>query len=239
MTHIRIIDAVVKDASRYHAAEAYIKSGLRADTQISFAHLAKGYPSIECDFHAAYNKPEIISAAIQAERDGCDGAFINCFDDPGVYECRELLRMPVFGGYIPAVLSALSAAERVGVITTDREGILSEERKARMFGQAERICAIAPVELGVLSLQRDPQTLAEKVAAVCVQMHRDHRVGAVCLGCTAMYCMIDILRDRLRALNCPIVVIEPLKNGVRYLEHFLSMGYTNALHVINDAGLLK
>lgn len=236
---IGIIDAVVKEPSKYTAAEAYIKGCLRPDTQLSFAHLEHGFPSIECDLHAAYNKPGIISAVTNAQRDGCDGAFINCFDDPGVYECRELLHIPVFGAYVPSVMTALSLAERVGVITTDRDGILSEERKARMLGIEGRIVSIMPVELGVLELQKDPHALAQRVFEVCRTMRERDRVGAVCLGCTAMYCMIDILRARLVQENCHVTVIEPLGNGVRYLEHCIGSGYTNALNVINDISRLK
>ena len=105
---IKVIDAVVKDSDRLRTNEQYIRESLRPDTEIDFAHMAKGFPSVECELHAAFNKPQIIAAAIQAERDGFDGVFVNCFDDPGVYECRELLSIPVFGGYVPAMMTELS-----------------------------------------------------------------------------------------------------------------------------------
>ena len=201
--------------------------------------MSKGFPSVECDLHAAFNKPQIIASAIQAEQDGFDGVFINCFDDPGVYECRELLSIPVFGGYVPAMMTALSLAERVAIITTDKFGILSEERKARMLGVSERVAAIVPVELGVLELQSNPEALAERVADVCCILYETERVGAVCLGCTAMHCMIDLLREKLQARNCPIMVIEPLRNGLRYCEHIISMGYRNGLHVLKSVTMPK
>ena len=177
---IKIIDAVVKSSDRLRTNDKYIRESLRPDTEIDYAHMSKGFPSVECDLHAAFNKPQIIASAIQAERDGFDGIFINCFDDPGVYECREVLSIPVFGGYVPAMMTALSLAERVAIITTDKFGILSEERKARMLGVSERVAAIVPVELGVLELQSNPEALAERVADVCCTLYETERVGAVC-----------------------------------------------------------
>lgn len=105
---IKIIDAVVNNPDRMRTNDEYLRESLRPDTEIDYAHIAKGFPSVECDLHAAFNKPQIIASAIQAERDGFDGIFINCFDDPGVYECREVLSIPVFGGYVPAMMTALS-----------------------------------------------------------------------------------------------------------------------------------
>ena len=108
-----------------------------------------------------------------------------------------------------------------------------------MLGISERVAAIVPVEMGVLDLQSDPEALAERVANVCCTLHETERIGAVCLGCTAMHCMIDILRKKLQARNCPIMVIEPLRNGLRYCEHIISMGYRNGLHVLKSVTLPK
>ena len=54
-----------------------------------------------------------------------------------------------------------------------------------------------------------------------------------------MHCMIDLLREKLNARNCPIMVIEPLRNGIRYCEHIISMGYRNGLHVLKSVVLPK
>ncbi len=236
---IKVIDAVVKNKDRILQNQTYVCEGLRSDTEIEFAHIEKGFPSIECDLHAAFNKPQIISAAINAEKEGCDGVFINCFDDPGVYECRELLSIPVFGGYVPAMMTALSLAERIAVITTDHFGILSEERKARLLGISERVATVVPVEIGVLALRDNSEILAERVADICNKLYNEERVGAACLGCTGMHYIIDLLHEKLAARNCPIMIIEPLRNGVRYCEHIISMHYQNAMHVLKPTAFLK
>ena len=52
---IKIIDAVVKNSGRLRTNEQYIRESLRPDTEIDFAHMSKGFPSVECDLHAAFN----------------------------------------------------------------------------------------------------------------------------------------------------------------------------------------
>lgn len=108
------------------------------------------------------NGAEILKLAREAEKRGADGIFVDCFDDPAVFPCRECLDIPVFGGYVPAVLTAMGLAERVGIITTDEAGILSEERKARLHGFHSRIAAIRCVDMGVALLRNDTAALIEQ-----------------------------------------------------------------------------
>ena len=56
---IKIIDAVVKSSDRLRTSDRYIRDSLRPDTEIEYAHISKGFPSVECDLHAAFNKPQI------------------------------------------------------------------------------------------------------------------------------------------------------------------------------------
>jgi Asp/Glu/hydantoin racemase len=70
-------------------------------------------------------------------------------------------------------------------------------------------------------------------------MYENDRVGALTLGCTGMHRAIGKVRENLAAEGCPLTVIEPLQNGVAFLEHIVSQGYTNALHVIKNVRLWK
>jgi len=232
---IVVINAVVRsERTEGESLLAYLRKALRSDTEVVFERVECCFPSIECELHGTVNGAEIVQIAIEAERKGADGVFVNCFDDPGVYAAREIVQIPVFGGYVPAILTAMSLAERIGVITTDRAGILSEERKARLAGFGERIASIRAVDMGVLSLERNRDVLVERLTAACVDMYENDRVGALTLGCTGMHVAIGKLRENLAAAGCPVTVIEPLQNGVAFLEHIVSQGYTNALRVIDE-----
>ncbi len=229
---LHIIHAVPKSNDGIERSQRYIRASLRADTEAVFSAVKSGFPSVESELQGMVNGAQVIRQAQSAAADGADGIFVNCFDDPGVYACREFLEVPVFGAYLPAMVTALSLTERVGVLTTDVAGILSEERKARLLGIESRLACVKAVDMGVLSFGNDSQTLLDRLFDACRDMYVNHRVGAVTLGCTAMFGVIDGLRVRLRSENCPITVIEPLQNGVRYLEHIVAQGYTTALRVL-------
>lgn len=216
----------------------YLRKYINGTTQIDFDRVERGFPSIESELHGIINATEIIKKGIAAEKEGYDGIFVNCFDDPGVFALREVVKIPVYGGYLPSILTALSLGERVGIITTDREGILSEERKASHIGIKDRIALIEPVNLGVLELE-NKDLLLNRLTDICLKFEKEYRIQAASLGCTGMYYIIDELRERLKASGCSIVIIEPLATGIKYLETIIQLGFTNSLNYDLDLSSIK
>lgn len=236
---LTVIHAVVRNSRDNPEYLQYLGEVLPPGTQIAFEQVEYGFPSIESDLHGIVNGSEVIRLARKAENEGADGVFVNCFDDPGVYAARELIQIPVFGAYQPAVLTAMSLADRVGIITTDKAGILSESRKALLNGFEKRIVAIRDVDMNVLSLEGNLDLLAERLTEICTIMHQEEQVGALTLGCTGMHKVIEMLRNKLKDANCPVTVIEPLQTGVSYLEYVVRNGYSNQLGVVDSIDAWK
>lgn len=227
---IKLITAVTGVSNeKKEKQKVYLKRYVSDTTMIDYDNVEYGFPSIESETHGIFNATEIIKKAVKAEQEGYDGIFINCFDDPGVFAIRELVKIPVYGGYLPSLLTASSLGERIGIITTDKNGILSEEIKAAHSGFKDKIVAIEPVELGVLELG-DKDILMKKLIELCLIYEEKYRVQAVSFGCTGMYYIADELRERLKAKGCNIVVIEPLATGVIFLETIIQLGFTNSLN---------
>lgn len=207
--------------------EAKLRNLLHPDTELEFVCIERGFPAIESDLHAVFNGAEIILAAKAAYEQGTDGIFIDCFDDPAVSACRELLPIPVLGGYQPAASTAHLIADRFAILTTDTAGILSEERKAHAFGLHP--AAIRAVDMDVLELRGDQSELLRRLAAACISLHETEHVSAVVLGCTGMHGVADALQQQLRDANCPVTVVEPLTTGLMELEMLARLGYSNHL----------
>ena len=213
--------------------ESYAGRFLRSDTSLSFVSITEGYSSIESELHSLINGPAAYALIRQAEADGADGVFVNCFDDPAVYACRECMRIPVYGAYTPSVLTALGLAERVGVITTDVPGILSEERKARLMGVSERIGAIRCTDMSVTDLVSNKDALLASLVDVCREMYHKDRIGAVCLGCTGMAYAVDDLRVMLRERDCPVYVVEPIAAALTWLERTVILKQSNTFRGVH------
>ncbi|MSQ51107.1 MAG: hypothetical protein EXR28_04390 [Betaproteobacteria bacterium] len=60
--------------------------------------------------------PHFVTAAMQAEADGCDAIMIHCVYDPGYEEIRKAVRIPVVGFGQAVFAAALQIAPRFGII---------------------------------------------------------------------------------------------------------------------------
>ena len=202
-----------------------IRSHLLSDTELEIVTIQKGFPAIESELHAVFNAPSVVLAAKAAYERGSDGVFVDCFDDPGVFACRELLPIPVLGGYRPALSMAQLLAERYAVITTDRAGIQSEERKARASGFNPAV--IRAVNMEVLELRDDQDQRLRRLTEACLDLWETERCTAVVLGCTGMCGVAKELQQTLREAGLPMTVVEPYFTGLVQLESLVRLGYKN------------
>jgi len=209
----------------------YLRPYLDPATHVHYSNLNWGFRSVETELQGVFNGAQVVMK-VHSETDGRrtrkdDGIFIDCFDDPGVYACRELGLVPTIGPYQAAVSTALNLAERIGIITTDEAGILNEEKKARAIGAADRIVSIRAVDLPVADIRTEKEKVLSDLVDACTKMWVEDRVTAVCLGCTAMFYIADDLKSRLRENKVDINVIEPILNGMLTLENMAKMKNNN------------
>ena len=212
---------------------AYLESYISPDMQIEFVQVSQGFLSVESELQGMVNGCHVVKAYLN-RWDQFDGVYVNCFDDPGVYPCREIGYLPVIGPYQAAVSTASAIAERIGIITTDVAGILSEERKARKEGVAEKIVSIRPVNLPVSDIRSEQEVLTETLFQLCKEMVEKDRVSAICLGCTAMFYVADKLRDKLQQERVQVNIIEPIANGINVLQTLIRQNLTNAVPIEID-----
>ncbi|MDD3367461.1 MAG: aspartate/glutamate racemase family protein [Lachnospiraceae bacterium] len=203
----------------------YLRQFVRPETELFIQSLTNGYSSVESEVTGIINGAEVIPLGKKAEQEGFDGVFVNCFDDPGVYACREFMKIPVVGAYQPSMLMAMGLGERIGIITTDRAGILSEERKARLNGYETHLAAVTKVDMQVQDVLSEEEMLLEHLTDACVKMWEEQRINVAVLGCTGMYYLTDKLRSRLKLRKCDMTVIEPMACATVFLEQMVHMGY--------------
>jgi len=198
---------------------------LSPDTEVVIRGIDRGFPSVECELHSAYNTPGVLAAASGLVNEGCSGIFVSCFDEPGVLACRENLTVPVLGAYAPAMSYAGLLGDRYAVLTTDEAGILSEERKARTYRFSP--AAIRAVDMEVTDLRRDRMQLVRRLTEACLILWKTERISAAVLGCTGMFPAAGELRQLLAAEGCPVQVVEPFAQGLCALETMVRLGLSN------------
>ncbi|MGC2873443.1 aspartate/glutamate racemase family protein [Ihubacter sp. mB4P-1] len=213
--------------------KTYLQRYLNPDTVVEFAQISEGFRSIESDLQGVYNGWQTVNVIKELGR-SYDGVYINCFDDPGVSPCRELGIVPVIGPYQAAIHSALVIADKIGIITTDTAGIIHEERKAKQIGMRENIASIIPVDLEVDDIREKSELLIDRLIPVCRRMSEEQGIKAICLGCTGMFYIADILNEKLKQEQINVTVIEPMVNAMKFLETMVMLKYDNSVSVNPD-----
>jgi len=175
--------------------------------QIECVTLAEGPPGIESQRHVDGVVAPLCKRAAALEN-GAAAFVIACFSDPGLHSLREQSARPVFGISECGVLTALSIAQRFGVIAILPASIARHRRYFGAMGVFDRFAGEIAINVGVTELANEERTFSRM--ADCGQKLRDvHSAEVLVMGCAGMAKYRAPLEDALR-----IPVVEPTQAAV-------------------------
>ena len=222
--HIRIILPVIGE-SLLEPVRGEVAGWAAPGTTVDVVSLERGTASIESEYDEALAAPGILQRVEQAARDSVDGVFITCFGDPGVHAAREIIDAPVVGGFEPAMLTALSLGENIGIITVLPNVVPMLRSLARRYTIERRIGTIRVIDMPVLGLE-DREVLLERLLEQASDAVAGGEADVIVLGCTGMLGVAAQLRDRLAAKGLHVPVIDPTGAAVTWLESCVRLGLT-------------
>lgn len=187
------------------------------DTMIDVVGLDKGPASIESAYDEVLASPHIVERVRQAEADGCDGVFITCFGDPGVEASREMVSIPVVGGFQPAALTASLIAGRWSVVTVLKSVVPLLRGLARKAGLEGNIASIRDINTPVLELS-NKELMQSRLLEQIEQAVSQDGAEAVVLGCTGMLGLGESLRKALTQKGIAVPIVEPTAAAIGMLE---------------------
>lgn len=114
-----------------------------------------------------------------------DAFVIACYSDPGLHVAREGTPRPVFGIAESGVLTALSRAERFGVIAIKSRSIPRHMRYLRQMGLMERFAGERPLEMSVAETASGEGTLGRMID-IGRALKDEDGAGAIVMGCAGM-----------------------------------------------------
>lgn len=221
-TRLRIVNPTISAQFNEPAqteAESYASEG----TSVDVVSIDSGPASIESEYDEVLAGPGILKCVEDAVEDGVDGLFITCFGDPAVGASREIADFPVVGGYEPAVLTALSLGERVGIVTVLRNVVPILHRLAAQYGVAGRVATPRVVDIPVLGLHDQDQLIAA-LKREALQLLDSHEADVIVLGCTGMMGTAKRLQGALSDAGYSVPVVDPTAAAIKWLESSASMG---------------
>jgi allantoin racemase len=191
------------------------------DFELELRRLTEGTPFIESRYDEAVNTLPILGLAKMAEKEGFDGVFVNCFGEPGVEIARELVKIPVVGGFRPAVLAAKLVAQTYSIVTITKSVVPIIRGLAASFGMEPT--SIRDVGMHVVELH-DKEQLVRKLLDRSVEAVTVDGAEAIVLGCTGMIGVSETIADALAAAGTPAPVINPAKSAVAFLQAQIRIG---------------
>lgn len=154
---------------------------------------------------------------VEATNDA-DAFVIACYSDPGLHVAREGTSRPVFGIAESGVLTALSRAERFGVIAIKSRSIPRHMRYLRQMGLMERLAGERALEISVAESASGDKTLGRMIEIGRLLKEQDG-AGAIVMGCAGMARHRKPLEE---ALGIP--VIDPTQAAVTMAIGTLAVG---------------
>lgn len=227
---IKIIEPVIEteNTKSYEGEMEYLREHLNNDTIITKKYIEHGFESVESSTEQHFSIPDIMLEIKNAESEGYEGAFVNCFADPGVYPSRELVNIPVFGGFIPSMLMASASGEKIGIISTSKNFSRNLEKQVKTSEFSSKVVSIRYTDLTVLELSQKDKLL-KAVVSESIKAYEESDVDVIVLGCTAMAYLVDDIKKELLNKGYNIPIIEPELTGLKFLENYISLGLTNSL----------
>jgi allantoin racemase len=221
--HLRAIVPTVGDDS-LEDRQVEVQHWASSDTKVDVVRISRGTASIESSYDESLAGPGILSAVNEAIETGVDGVFITCFGDPGVQAAREIADFPVVGGFEPAVYTALSLGDQIGVVTVLPNVVPMIRSLARRCGVDDRLGGIAAVNVPVVDLHRSHDALVEKLYVAAAEMVSNGDADVIVLGCTRMLGVARAVQDRLEAAGSFVPVVDPTAASIGWLETSVRLG---------------
>jgi len=205
----------------------YIKKFLLPDTELVNGYLTGGPSSIEGEYDEVLAGPGVVFKCIQAEKDGFDAIFVNCFGDPAVHAAREAVKIPVFGGFEPAVMYALGIADKIGIVTVLPQVVPLIRGNIAKAGLGDRLVSLRYVNIPVLGLH-DLDDLVAGLVKESIKAIEEDGAEMILLGCTAMVGVKEQVEESLAEKGYDIILIELAQAALVMLETFVRMGLTQS-----------
>jgi len=219
---IRVVVPIITDVFNKEIMKevAQFKS---PDTEVDVVNLDRGPASIESYYDEVLAAYHIVPKVQEAEKEGIDAVFVDCFGDPGVDAAREVVRIPVVGGFQPAALTASLISGKWSVVTVLKSVLPMIWVLARKLGVDKNIASVRDIDTPVLELQ-DKKVIEQRLLEHSERAIVQDGAETIVLGCTGMMGFAQTLSKKLTEGGLPVPVVDPTAAAIGFLEMLLRSG---------------
>lgn len=206
----------INDGQYNEEVHSVVASIAPSDLQIEVENISQGKNHIQGRYELAFNSLPVIDLIKKAEDDGFDGVFVSDFDMCGVEAAREIVDIPVVGGFRASAYFAMMLSHRFSIITILESVVDLQAGHPRDFGILPNFASIYPIGLQVHDLVDREKVIQSVFEKSLLAIERDG-ASSILLGCTGFLDIADRVESMLKAAQRPAVVIDPNKAAVSFL----------------------
>ena len=197
---------------------------LPPDVDVSVHNIDQGHDCIQNRKDWLENGFPVVKLAKALQDDGFDGIWLSDFDMCGVEAAREVIDIPIIGGFPTSAFTALGLCQRFGILTILPSTLAMQQGHVLTYGQQDNFAGIAPIDCPVDQLSNVDVVVA-KSFPVALKLINERGAQSLLLGCTGFVGVAEKLSVLLtEALQAYVPVIDPNQAGMGYLISLVRMG---------------
>lgn len=186
------------------------------DMRIDVENIKGGMPHIQSRYDLAINAPYVIELAKDVQKE-YDGIFVTDFDMCGVEAVREVVDIPVIGGFRASAYTAMMIAQTFSIVTIMGSVAAMQAKHPREFGITQNFASIRPINVPVDKLS-DLKVVIPRVFEESEKAIEEDGAEVIILGCTGFIGVAEPVARLLEEAKKPAPVVDPNRAAISYLE---------------------
>lgn len=203
-------------------AATYVARALAPDFLVDVKNLDGGLSRIQNRWSLGQNADLVVRLGFE-NRDAYHGIFVSDFDCAGVEPLREIVDIPVVGGFEPQALTAIALAQTFSIITVDDNLVSLDLSHPRMLGISENLRSIRSIGLTVPQLD-DVERVVKLVTKESLAAVKQDGAQSIILGCTGFLNVAEPVAKALAEHGAAVPVTDPNWTGIAFLQGLVRCG---------------
>lgn len=187
------------------------------DFEVEVRNLTQGHDCIESRTDWLQNGYPVVELAKQLEQEGFQGIWLSDFDMCGVEAAREVVDIPIIGGFPTSAFTALALSQRFSILTILESTLAMQRGHILTYGLEDSFASIRAIDCPVDQLS-NVDVVVVKAFELALKAIKEDGAQSILLGCTGFVGVAARLATMLEeALQTYVPVIDPNQAGFSFL----------------------
>ena len=193
------------------------------DVSVEIRNITQGHPDIENRTNWLQNGMPVVELAQAIANDGFDGIWLTDFDMCGVEAAREVIDIPIIGGFPATAFTALALSQRFSIVTILQSTLAMQRGHPQTYGIQDSFASIRAINCPVAQLD-DVDVVVIRTFEAALKAIKKDGAQSILLGCTGFVDVASRVSQLLtKELGAYVPVIDPNQAGFSFLVSLVRM----------------